>query len=654
MKKCMVLFLACIMVLGVVSFATAEVLEPQIVYTNDTQTYDKEINGTRWLVEFVKNVDACQQTNEWPCAQDWDFIRSRYCEGWEPGEHYCTQTRCDWFNCMCCEVPCHQGVIGSYNRCECENEIRAFSLLFDKDIDWQSCRMDKDSSYFDKFSWADFVTKVTIEPDCEYIDDYCYKREDDTERHIGCHDIWDDYFDTPEYPYCIPCDVEVLYCVYEDKVCVLDDDDDCGPCPCYDLKCEDDDDDCYVDIICSWFHPDLEFTRENDGATRPTFSEVIYGGRWLKTCDSVPKLIGDSVMPGDDDDDDCCCECRDFFKAGEATFMTRYKWYDYEITNCDECEEAGDVVLWKTRPVYCGDCHYCDPCDPCRPIFEFERFFRMDLLNCDNISQIDLTFPVCCPCDPDVEWGIWKLVEVDDCVEECYWEPLDVTFNKDCDTPLCGEEECECELELSLSGACADDCNPGELCALEGDTFVLGWYLPQVTEGNFGSIVYSAKAYACDPTDCVTADLVEDENPDPCCASGDLFFVMKFDPVDTEGICKVKLCMEDTGNGDFGIFWFNEDTGLWVSLAEGSGEVCATFDGDLVDLLGLTFGAGDPAGFPTEPPVGPGDDDDDNDSGSGGDGDDDDDSSGGGCNVGFAAGMLLFVVPLILLGVRKF
>ncbi len=638
MKKLMCFALAICMVFVLGGVVLAEELTPQIVYTNPTQTYDKEINGTRWLVEFVKNVDACQQTNEFPCAQDWDFIQSRYCECWEPGDEMFKDQRCEWYNCMCCEVPRHQGVIkrDDKDRC-CGDDIAAFSLIFDTDLDWQSCwnPLDSwDSSYYDKFSWADFVTKVTIEPGCEYIDYMCYNRDADEERCFD-EDKWDEYFDTAPYPYCIPCDVEVLYCTYEDTVCVLDDDDDdCGPCVLGDSQCDDDDDcdGCDKEILCSWFHPDLEFTRENDEATRPTFSEVIYGGRKLKVRDS-----------------DCLKCWKDYYRAGETTFLTRYKWYDYEVINCDECEEPGDVVLWKTCHVECDDDDddACEPC--CDATYQFVRYFTMDLLNCDNISGINLEFPVCCPCDADAEWGIWKMVEVDECDEDCVWEPLDTTFNENCDTPACGDEECDCSLELALSGACADDCNSGELCALEGDTFALGWYLPQYMEGNFGSVVYKVKTYACDPTECVTADIVEAECPDPC-TSGDLFFEPKFVPADGEGICKIVICMEDVSNGDFGIFLFDEDTGLWISLAEGTGEVCATYEGDASALLGTIWGAGDPADFPTEAPAPGGDDDDDDDSGTNGPVS----SSGGGCNVGTGAAVLLLLAPLGALWFRRF
>jgi len=628
----------------------AEDLTPQIVYTNETRTLDKEINGTKWEVEFVLNADACDLDDEWPCVEDWDFVRSVYCSDldlrippWVPD--------CEEYNCMCCDVPGKQGVFGR----------EAFSLMFYQNVGMQ-CGGGK-PVIVEEFSWADFVTKVTIDPDCDYLSDPFRETADFDER---CFDegFWRDYFDTAPYPLCLPCDVEVLYCQYIDTQCVADDDDDdCGPpCPCYELNCDDDDDDCVEVVDCSWFHPDLEFTRENDGATRPTFSEVVYGGNLICGDSAHPRVIVDGPP------------FLDFYEAGESSFLTRFKWYDWDVTTCDECEGDGDVVLWKVRPPKCGcgdekrDCSHEPDCIPIceeEPIFQFVRFFEMDLYNCDNITAIDLDFPVCCPCDPDAEWGIWKFVEVDECVETCVWEPLEVSYSESCETPLCGEEECECTLSTSFSGICGtDECNPGELCALEGEKFALGWFVPTIVDGVFGTTEYSVKAYACDPTELVKADLEELGVPDGASEDG-IYFKMVFDPANADGICKVKLCMEPLQGGDFGLFYFDEDTGYWVAASEDD-EGCFVFKGDLKALLGVTLGAGDPAEFPTAPVT---DDDDDDDAAPVTDDDDDDaapapnptddddsglTSSSSGCNVGMGGAILFLLAPLGLLWFKKF
>lgn len=662
MKKwtCFVLAVCMVFVLGGV--VAAEDLTPQIVYPYedenvDVEILDKEIFGTRWLIEFVENAGACDLEDETACDDDWGFVRSKNCEDDGPcpcdvqllgGDSCPGPVQCWDYNCMCCDKPRHQGVFG-----------KAFSLVFSENIG-RDCRGMPD---FDRLYWADFVNKVTIQPDCDYLFGQCRDEGPEFRERFFNHEFWNDYFDTAPYPECLPCDVEVLYCQYIDTQCVADDDDDddCGP-PCYSLNCDDDDDDCVEVVDCAWFHPDLEFTRENDGATRPTFSEVVYGGNLI--CpdhndkdyrDALPSILR---HPGD--------RCHDpFNRAGEASFLTRFKWYDWDVTTCDECEGDGDVVLWNVRPPKCGcgdekrDCHHEPDCIPIceeEPIFQFVRFFRMDLYNCDNITAIDLDFPVCCPCDPDAEWGIWKFVEVDECVETCVWEPVEVSYSESCETPLCGDEECECTLSTSFSGICGtDECNPGELCALEDETFALGWFVPSIVDGVFGTTEYSVKAYACDPTELVKADLEEVEVPEGASEDG-IYFEMVFDPANADGICKVKICMEPLQGGDFGLFYFDEDTGLWVAASEDD-EGCFVFKGDLKALLGVTLGAGDPAEFPTAAPVT--DDDDDDDVAPAPTDDDDDDDSGltsssSGCNVGMGGAILFLLAPLGLLWFKRF
>ena len=114
--------------------------------------------------------------------------------------------------------------------------------------------------------------------------------------------------------------------------------------------------------------------------------------------------------------------------------------------------------------------------------------------------------------------------------------------------------------------------------------------------------------------------------------------------------------MEPLQGGDFGVFYFDEDTGLWVAASEDD-EGCFVFKGDLKALLGVTLGAGDPADFPTAAPVT--DDDDDDDVAPAPTDDDDDDDSGltsssSGCNVGMGGAILFLLAPLGLLWFKRF
>lgn len=657
MKKLMCLALAVCMVFVLAGVVVAEELTAQIVYPYenenvDVEVLDKTIFGSRWIIEFVENAGACDLNDETACDDDWGFVQSKQCR---PGPFRTDESfevlggdgkpqQCWDFNCMCCDKPSRkQGMFG-----------RPFSLVFSENIGFDCGNRGPDNH--NSLYWADFVNKVTLELDCEYMFGQCKEDGADFQERFFNSEFWDDYFDTAPYPECLPCDVEILYCQYIDTICVEDDDDGCGKgCGCPGG------DDCVEKTLCAWFHPDLEFTRENDSATRPTFSEVIYGGNLIcpdhhpkdgQYVDALPSLLGHGGPHPHDP----------FNRAGESSFVTRFKWYDYEVTTCDECEGEGDVVLWNSRRPMCGcgdnerECNSEPECIPIcedEPVYQFVRYFTMDLYNCDNITAIDLDFPVCCPCDPDVEWGVWKFVEVDECAEYCMWEPMDVTYNESCETPVCGDEECECTLSMSLTGSCGtDECNPGELCDLEDEVFALGWFVPAIVEGVFGSTEYSVKAYPCNPMELVKADLAELEVPEGASEDG-LYFEMVFDPANADGICKVKICMDPLDGGDFSLFTFNEDTGYWVGATQDD-EGCFVFQGDLKALLGMTLGAGDPADFPTGPVVPPTDDDDDDDNGTPGGETPTTSSSSGGCNVGAGAAILLLLVPLGALWFRKF
>ncbi|MBN1332571.1 MAG: SYNERG-CTERM sorting domain-containing protein [Synergistales bacterium] len=406
---------------------------------------------------------------------------------------------------------------------------------------------------------------------------------------------------------------------------------------------------------------------------------------------------------------------QDFFFdviEGKADFVVRNRWYNWEVEVCDECEN-GDVTLWETCDPC--DCHFKDAeivgpgffrmdlcnCDNIESI-ELEILLNADTEMCHGDDDDDCCCSTiqCCddddcddcgetgcpgPCEPDRWYGIWRFVEYDSCDPGCGWEPVDSEFVQTCSTPLCGGEECECSIKFSFDGTCGESpCDPGSLCVLECDTFVAAYKESDNKDGLFSDGTYwKTKTWACDLCEDESIGLME---LDKCCLPGDLpavvstdgaiftMFDTDYEPDDPE-VCRLEVCgymkTDDCADKEnMGVFLENGEYWLefpvtWSDVDDLPGYACKgcvlvtldDLDGlgltSFKELIGEVWGIGPKDNFPTEAPV-PGDDDDDNDSGTGGDGDDDDDSSGGGCNVGFAASMLLFVVPLVLLGVRKF
>jgi Synergist-CTERM protein sorting domain-containing protein len=392
-------------------------------------------------------------------------------------------------------------------------------------------------------------------------------------------------------------------------------------------------------------------------AAVPTFDEVVYG--WDDECNPMNKVC----------------------------FVTKPKWYDWNVTAGDDCDERVDVVLWSRKKPECDgeDTACCMPpgsqwlVDD--PSFAFVRFFEMDLRNCDNISRIDLEIPVCCLCDEDIMWGVWEWVEEGacditecdpDCTDqdcdsgcgcECSWVPLDTEFVKECESPICDGEECDCKLELGFSGALADDCNVGELCELEDKVFALGWVAPYVVEDVLDNgIPYTVKAWACDPRRVVKADLVQNAiNPDDSITSDDpLFFRLDFEPGTGEGICKVEVSwiLECSEQDLIGFYYWDDDAENWVELAAtwteiggGECEVSIVFEGDISDLPGVVIGGGDseifdPAPVTPDPEPEPEPEPEPTPTPT--------TSSSGGCNVGTGAAVLLLLVPLGVLWFKRF
>lgn len=652
MKKFMCLALALCMVFVLGGAVIADELQTQEVnYNNDTyETNIREEDGIGWMLELVYAIEGDDQ----PVTirqYDWEIKDcDECCDFRKSGDD-------DDDDCFCCDDHCY--------------------FLDDPVWLWVD-KHDDDLPGWISDDWRDYITKVMLDPDCDYIDDGFnnYPCDDDwvcpALDFPDCIDQgscsgWDETIGC--YPECIPCEVEILYCQWEGNDCELDDDNDCflqGDCG------DDDDDDCCdYEHQCSWWHPygtgpsssetAITYDRFEPGDTLsglkavPSFTDVVYGWtNYGNDCDENP--------------------------MEKVCFVTRPKWYDWDVTACDDCDGRVDVVLWSREKPCCPDNYdSCDDDDDCdeaccvppgphwavdKPFFSFVRFFEMDLRNCDNISMIDLGFPVCCPCDDDIMWGVWEWVEADtcdidecdpECPEEgceggcgceCSWVPLNTDFVTDCTAIPCDAEECDCSLQLSFSGACATDenCNVGELCDYEDKVFALGWVAPFVKSGVLGlDTLYEVKAWACDPRNVVYADLRVVDNPDAGISDEDgQFFAFDFLPASGEDICKVKLCIE-LADGDGLYEWDGED---WVAVASTS-DGCFEFT---TNMFGVVFGAGDTEVFD---PVIVGDDDDDDDNETPGP-TPVKKSSGGGCNVGTGAAILLLLAPLTALWFRRF
>jgi|GEM_PF-3047219 len=668
MKKVIVFWLAICMVFTLGGAVSAADLEPQAVnYDNDRyETNIREEDGIGWKLELVEAIEGGDQPS-FIWQYDWELRDCRYEDGERCEEEYC-----------------------------CYDDFPFFIddpvwLWVDKD--------DDDLPSWISSDWRDFITKVMLDPDCDYLgkqDIHEYEKYPWGECPLVCGarewreccgQDWG-YTETLGcYPECLPCDLEVLYCQYEDTVCVEGDSnfkeqvDFNGGTPCPGP------DGCEEEVICNWWHP---------YGTGPSSSENVLTYDRFEPGDTLPAEKAapsfEEVVYGWDDGDN---------PMDKVCFVTRPKWYDWSVVGCDDCEDRVDVVLWSRPKPCCPDSfeygeegNYkdcwdddeacCIPVGPIwavdKPEFAFVRFFEMDLRNCNNITGIDLDIPVCCYCDDDIMWGVWEWVETDTCDvgecpdfegTECSWAPLNTDFNRECETPVCGEEGCDCSLELSFSGNCAADpeeCNPGDLCEYQDKVFALGWVTPYVVEDVLDNgVPYKVKAWACDPRNVVKADLIQNAvNPDAGITSTDpLFFRLDFEPGTGVGICKVEVswildCILENG---FKFFYWDAAAEDWVSVpatwtptSGGECEAAIVFDGDISDLPGVVIGAGDPTIFdPVTPDPGDG-------NGNGDDNETDEtpsatasSDSGSGCSVGgFPAAILLLIAPIAVLLRKRF
>jgi len=232
----------------------------------------------------------------------------------------------------------------------------------------------------------------------------------------------------------------------------------------------------------------------------------------------------------------------------------------------------------------------------------------------------------------------------------------------------------------------------GDPCVLSGDIpaddlgalFAIGHLPPEkkVVSGDVDGVHYQALLTKCPDYDGELPDFAVEaltmqevaELPglflDTVETGDGIFFTVSFDP-DSTGVCGAEFCFfiqescEDFA--DVGLFYLDEDTGLWIpkewSCSESSlegyvSQVCVSFDSTEIEILeGHVWGAGPEELFAVSPS--PGGDDDDDVTPTPNVGDDDDDSSdgsgGGGCSIGILpTSMLLLLAPAVIILGKKF
>lgn len=330
-------------------------------------------------------------------------------------------------------------------------------------------------------------------------------------------------------------------------------------------------------------------------------------------------------VPGDDDDDD------DDIVTG----------WGVEVESCDLCGDDPEVDI---NPVD-------NPCD------EDYFTFSFDIVNCENVCSVNVTFYLDCELLDDNEYGIWELVAEGDSCTPCEWEFLGGTFEKVNLGNECSPDY-QCTLSWELTSADYDFCELGDIIFGVGAVTEPEEPEPVVISKDVDGTVVTITLIPCevdgeiDTSFDITLIPIEelpDVGLDLAEVDSDDVVFFTFEGLDPTGICGISVCFDADEEScedltALGAFYFYE--GIWTQIfsdcddSGGVPVVCFYLDDPLLiqDLLGETgtiYGVGDTSIF-----VGVGDDDDDHD-------------GGGGCNMGgFSAGLLLLAAPLMLL-VRK-
>src|SRR6056297_1137098 len=320
--------------------------------------------------------------------------------------------------------------------------------------------------------------------------------------------------------------------------------------------------------------------------------------------------------------------------------------WEVEVGACESCppEPEADVV-----PVG-------NTCD------EDYWTFSFDIESCDNLCSLDVTFDLDCDLCGEGELGIWELVSQD--CEGCTWEFIGGEYVSEDISENC-EPEYVCTLNWELTSS---DYN---FCELESRVFGIGPApeLPdeKVISGDIdGEIGYEITLTSCpeyegDLPD-LTVNVLDTETvaglpglDQDLLADEGVFFDVEFDP-SSDGVCGVEVCffVNETCEefSDVGLYYLPVEGETWVekewtcseSTREGFiSQVCFSFDATQIeDFENNTWGAGPDSLFSQSPSPGPTPDGEE-------------DNGGGGCSVGgFTFSMLFLVIPMVLLGSKKF